>query len=90
MSDIQSGILRPSISQTDMMNLLTTSEIFKIKREIGGVFWNCLMQAEVKLILRKVPQLRTEREIEILAKFIKKYHHIKNFNLGIVEYREMA
>ena len=58
------------ISTKEIMNLLTESEKNRIKRNIGDVFRRVLTQAEVKLILKKQPINRIEKEIDKLINFL--------------------
>lgn len=72
------------------MSILTEAEKNKIKRDIGEVFWNELMHAEVKLILKKPSHKRTEKEIDRLVSFLKRFEYMKNKNLTYGDYRELS
>lgn len=46
---------------------------FKIKAKIGIALLKMLEQAEVKIIIRKKPWLRTEKELDVLVHYLKQF-----------------
>lgn len=73
------------------MNLLTESEINKIKRNIGDAFRKILQQAEIKLILKRPSNHRTESDIDKVISFLQGYHFLANQKkLSYSDFRELA
>lgn len=73
------------------MALLTESDINTIKRSIGDAFFKVLVQAEVKLILKRQPYQRTEIQIDRLVKFLKTYTFLTDKKkLSYSDFRDLA
>jgi len=59
------------------MQLLTRSEIFKIKLSIAQAIWDIVYYTHIKTIVKTEPSLRTSKETEKLIKFLKKQKNIQ-------------
>lgn len=78
------------MSSADIMNLLTQSEIYEIKRRIASVLRDQLYLAEIRIILKKKPSFRSEDEIDKLIDKLKTIQFFQDKKLSYSEYRDLT
>ena len=76
--------------EASIFQMLTDAEVHEIKRRIATAFYNRLKLAQIQIILRKIPNLRSEIEIDQLIDKLKTFKSLQNKNLQYSDYRQLS